>query len=44
MTDNRSPDHATDKTRAKYITAAVLVVWVIGLFLFTVFKFSGSGK
>jgi hypothetical protein len=33
-----------DKTRAKYLTAALLVIWVIGVFLFTYFKFSGAVK
>jgi hypothetical protein len=28
--------------RAKYITLAVLVAWVVGVFLFTIFKISGG--
>ena len=44
MTDKDTSHHAADKTRAKYITAAVLVAWVVGVFLFTFFKFSGGVK
>ena len=44
MTDKDNPHSAPDKARAKYVTAAVLVVWVVGVFLFTFFKFSGGVK
>jgi beta-lactamase regulating signal transducer with metallopeptidase domain len=30
------------KSRAKYITLAVLVVWVVGVFVFTFFKLPGG--
>ena len=30
------------KTRAKYITLAVLIAWVIGVFVFTFFKLPGG--
>jgi hypothetical protein len=30
--------------RGKYITLAVLVAWVIGVFVVTMFKFSGGAK
>lgn len=44
MNDNKVLKPAKDKTRAKYITASLLFVWVIGVFLFTFFKFSGGVK
>ncbi len=30
--------------RGKYITLAVLIAWVIGVFVVTMFKFSGGVK
>ena len=44
MNDKKTLNSTTDKTRAKYITAALLVTWVIAVFLFTFFKFSGGVK
>jgi hypothetical protein len=32
------------KSRAKYITLAVLVAWVVGVFVFTFFKLPGGLK
>ena len=44
MNDKDTSNSTTGKTRAKYITAAVLIVWVVGVFLFTFFKFPGGVK
>jgi hypothetical protein len=30
--------------RGKYITLAVLIAWVVGVFVVTMFKFSGGAK
>ena len=35
-----TPVEATDKRRAKYLTLAVLVVWVVMVFTVTVLKFA----
>jgi hypothetical protein len=32
------------KSRAKYITLAILLAWVIGVFVFTFFKLPGGWK
>jgi hypothetical protein len=32
------------KSRAKYITLALLVAWVVGVFVFTFFKLPGGLK
>jgi hypothetical protein len=32
----------TKRSRGKYITLALLVAWVIGVFVFTLLKFSGG--
>jgi hypothetical protein len=32
------------KSRGKYLTLALLLVWVAAVFAFTFFKFSGGGR
>jgi hypothetical protein len=43
--DISAPRDANSKsTRGKYLTLVILVMWVIAVFVFTIFKFSGDAK
>jgi len=38
----KTPVSRERSSRKKYITLAILLAWVLGVFVFTLFKFSGS--
>jgi len=38
----KTPEPRPRSSRGKYITLAILLAWVMGVFIFTLFKFSGN--